>query len=57
VFNLGSGNDMINDFNQGNSAVGSTATEHDIINVQDYHFADWAALQAAISLDATMATL
>ena len=51
VFNLGSGNDVINDFNQGNSAVGSTATEHDLIDVQDYHFADWTSLYAAISDD------
>ena len=49
VFNVGSGNDTINDFNQGNSAVGSTATEHDIINVHDYHFADWNTLQAEIT--------
>ena len=45
VFNVGSGNDTINQFNRGNSAVGSTATEHDIINLQDYHFADWGTLQ------------
>jgi Ca2+-binding RTX toxin-like protein len=51
VFNLGSGNDVINDFNQGNSAVASTATEHDLIDVQDYHFADWTSLHAAISDD------
>ena len=49
VFNLGSGNDVINDFNQGNSAVGSTAPEHDIINVHDYGFANWTDLQAVIS--------
>ena len=42
VFSPRSGNDTIQDFNQGNLAVGSTATEHDIINVQDYHFAGWA---------------
>ena len=50
MFNVGSGNDVINDFNKGNSAVGSTATEHDIINVQDY-FADWGTLQGKISDD------
>jgi Ca2+-binding RTX toxin-like protein len=49
VFNVGSGNDVINDFNQGNSAVGSMATEHDVIDVQAYNFADWNTLQAAIS--------
>jgi hypothetical protein len=51
VFNLGSGNDTINDFDQGNLAVGSAATEHDVINVQAYGFADWTALHAAISDD------
>ena len=51
LFNLGSGNDVINDFNQGNLAVASTATEHDLIDVQDYHFADWTSLYAAISDD------
>ena len=49
MFNVGSGNDEINDFNQGNLAVGSTATEHDVIDVQAYGFVDWTALQAAIS--------
>ena len=49
VFNFGSGNDVINDFDQGNLAVGSVATEHDVINVQAYGFADWNALHAAIS--------
>jgi Ca2+-binding RTX toxin-like protein len=49
VFNVGSGNDVIQDFNRGNSAVGSTATEHDIINVQAYHFADWGTLQGKIT--------
>jgi hypothetical protein len=55
VFNVGSGNVTINDFNRGNSAVGSTATEHDIINLQDYHFADWGhpAGHAIIQLSAT----
>ena len=51
VFNVGSGNDSINDFNQGNLAVGSTATEHDVIDVQAYGFSDWNALQAVISDD------
>ncbi|WP_454648116.1 calcium-binding protein [Bradyrhizobium liaoningense] len=49
VFNTGSGNDTINDFDQGNKAVGSTAAEHDLIDVQDYGFADWAALSKLIS--------
>lgn len=49
VFNKGSGQDIINDFNQGNAAVGSTAPEHDLINVHDYGFADWAALSSLIS--------
>ena len=49
VFNLGSGNDVIKDFNQGNLAVGSTATEHDVIDVHAYGFSDWSALQASIS--------
>jgi hypothetical protein len=49
VFELGSGNDAINDLNHGNLDVGSTATEHDVINVHDYGFADWSALLAAIS--------
>lgn len=49
VFKFGCGHDVINDFNQGNAAVGSTAPEHDIINVRDYHFADWNALKAAIT--------
>jgi Ca2+-binding RTX toxin-like protein len=51
VFNVGSGNDTINDFNQGNLAVGSTATEHDLINVHAYGFSNWTALQAVISDD------
>jgi probable HAF family extracellular repeat protein len=48
-FNLGSGKEVINDFNQGNLAVGSAAVEHDIINVHAYGFANWSALQALIS--------
>jgi serralysin len=51
VFNVGSGNDTINDFNKGNLVVGSTATEHDVIDVQAYGFSDWNALQQAISND------
>ena len=42
---------MINDFNRGNLVVGSTATEHDVINVNAYGFAKWIALQAVISDD------
>lgn len=49
VFNKGSGNDLITDFNQGNKAVGSTATEHDLINLHDYGFADWTAVSSLIS--------
>jgi Ca2+-binding RTX toxin-like protein len=50
-FDLGSGNDIIFDFNQGNLAVGSTATEHDIIDVHSYGFANWNALAAVIHDD------
>jgi Ca2+-binding RTX toxin-like protein len=49
VFDVGSGNDLVHDFNQGNLAVGSMATEHDVIDVHAYGFADWNTLQAAIS--------
>src|SRR5262249_42853781 len=49
VFQPGSGNDVINDFDKGNLAVGTTAPEHDVINVQAYGFADWHALQGVIS--------
>jgi len=49
VFNTGSGQDVINDFDQGNKAVGSTAREHDAINVHDYGFAGWAELKSLIS--------
>jgi serralysin len=51
LFNSGSGNDVIKDFDQGNLAVGSAAPEHDIIDVHDYGFSDWTALQAVISDD------
>ena len=50
-FKVASGNDVIQDFNQGNLAVGSTAPEHDIINVHAYGFTDWSALLAVISDD------
>jgi Ca2+-binding RTX toxin-like protein len=53
VFKVGSGNDVINDFDQGNRAVGSTAPEHDVINVHDYGFASWAALSSLISDDSS----
>lgn len=48
AFDKGSGQDLIHDFNQGNSIVGSTAVEHDLIDVQDYGFADWTALKSLI---------
>ena len=51
VFNKGSGQDVINDFDQGNKAVGSTAREHDVIDLHNYGFADWAALKTLISDD------
>ncbi|MCA6121747.1 hypothetical protein J6500_07525 [Bradyrhizobium sp. WSM 1704] len=51
VFDRGSGQDLIHDFNQGNTAVGSTAVEHDLIDVHDYGFADWTALKSLISDD------
>ncbi|MCK1740030.1 hypothetical protein IVA80_03840 [Bradyrhizobium sp. 139] len=44
---------MINDFDQGNKAVGSTAREHDVINVHVYGFASWAALKSLISGDSS----
>lgn len=53
VFNAGSGQDVINDFDQGNKAVGSTAQEHDAINVHNYGIADWAALKNLISDDSS----
>jgi Ca2+-binding RTX toxin-like protein len=53
VFNTGSGMDVIHDFDQGNLAVGSTAHEHDVINVRDYGFANWAALSSLISDDSS----
>jgi Ca2+-binding RTX toxin-like protein len=48
TFNTGSGNDTIVDFDQGNKAIGSTAVEHDLIDVQNYGFADWTALSSLI---------
>ena len=45
VFNVGSGNDTIIDFNRGNEVLG----EHDIIDVRAYGFSDWNALQAVIT--------
>jgi hypothetical protein len=50
-FNLGCGNNAVQDFNQGNLAVGSTAPEHDVINVHAFGFTSWSALQALISDD------
>jgi hypothetical protein len=52
-FNLGAGNNVIHDFDQGNLAVGSTAPEHDVIDVKAYGFANWNALHAAISDDSS----
>ncbi|WP_128924857.1 calcium-binding protein [Bradyrhizobium guangxiense] len=49
VFNAGSGNDTINDFDQGNKVLGSAAVEQDLIDVQNYGFADWTALSKLIS--------
>lgn len=51
VFNAGSGQDVINDFDQGNKAAGSTAREHDVIDVHAYGFAGWADLKNLISDD------
>ena len=53
VFKTGSGMDVINDFDQGNLAVGSTAPEHDVIDVRNYGFASWAALSGLISDDSS----
>jgi serralysin len=47
---FGSGNDVVNDFNQGNLAVGSSDAEYDLIDVQAY-FDNWTDLQAEISDD------
>src|SRR5262245_26061011 len=51
VFGLGSGNETINDFNKGNLVVGSTAREHDVIDVHADGCSDWKALQELISDD------
>ena len=53
VFDKGSGQDVIHDFDQGNRAVGSTAPEHDVINLHDYGFASWKALSSLISDDSS----
>ncbi|MBB4263011.1 MULTISPECIES: hypothetical protein [unclassified Bradyrhizobium] len=51
VFGAGSGQDVINDFDQGNKAAGSTILEQDVIDVRAYRFADWGALKSLISDD------
>jgi Ca2+-binding RTX toxin-like protein len=51
VFNTVSGQDVINDFDQGNKAAGSTAAEHDVIDLQDYGLAGWSALKSLIGDD------
>ncbi|MCK1737526.1 hypothetical protein IVA79_26980 [Bradyrhizobium sp. 138] len=51
VFGAGSGQDVINDFDQGNNAAGSTAPEYDVIDVHAYGFAGWAELKSMISDD------
>ncbi|WP_298243214.1 hypothetical protein [uncultured Bradyrhizobium sp.] len=51
VFGAGSGQDVVSDFNQGNKAGGSTAPEHDVIDVHAYGFAGWADLKSLISDD------
>jgi hypothetical protein len=43
------GSVTVEDFNQGNKAVGSATTEHDVLNVHPYAFANWNALHALIS--------
>ncbi|MBH5386257.1 hypothetical protein [Bradyrhizobium diversitatis] len=40
-------------FNQGNIIVGSTAIEHNLIDVRDYGLADWTALKSLISDDSS----
>jgi hypothetical protein len=51
VFAPNSGLDTIGDFNQGNTVSTATSgtTDQDIIDVQDYGFADWADLSSHIS--------
>ncbi|MBB4366735.1 hypothetical protein GGD65_007809 [Bradyrhizobium sp. CIR18] len=51
VFDKGSAEDLIHDFDQGNKIAGSTAAEHDLIDVQDYGFANWTALKSLIGDD------
>jgi hypothetical protein len=51
VFNVGSGNDTIIDFNRGND--GPPGTEHDIINVQAYGFS-WSELQTSSAKSLTV---
>ncbi|MGX1165785.1 serralysin [Bradyrhizobium sp. USDA 372] len=51
VFNAASGQDVINDFDQGNKAGGSTAAEHDVIDVHRYGLAGWSALKGLIGND------
>ena len=51
VFKAGSGNDTIWDFDKGNLAVGSTAAEHDVIDLHGYGFKNWNALRAVIQDD------
>ncbi|MDF0498610.1 calcium-binding protein [Bradyrhizobium yuanmingense] len=53
VFDKGSGQDLIHDFDQGNMTVGGTTAEHDLIDVRDYGFADWGALKGLISDDSS----
>ncbi|MBR0741511.1 hypothetical protein JQ581_31720 [Bradyrhizobium liaoningense] len=53
VFDRGSGQDLIHDFDQGNKAVGSAVTENDLIDVQNYGFGDWAALKSLIDDDSS----
>lgn len=51
AFNAGSGQDVVNDFNQGNKAAGSTAAEHDVIDLHAYGLAGWTELKSLISDD------
>nr|WP_167771715.1 hypothetical protein [Bradyrhizobium frederickii] len=53
VFNAGSGQDVIGDFDQGNKAGGSAAPESDLIDVRAYGFADWTTLKSLISDDSS----
>lgn len=51
VFNTTSGQDVINDFDQGNKAAGDTAAEHDAIDLRGYGLAGWSALKSLIGDD------